>query len=193
MVTTHPALNKTQLNNRTLWYDGESSYSLNGLYELLLSGNGLTNVNVDSDDLIEVKEFNKRVDESERLREKNGLNEDLIKFDWNISDYYKSIDINSHILGLLEIELDKEENHFTKKERAKRVGRVQEELDLWNSNNLENLLRTIIYMIDCMRDSDVVWGTGRGSSCASYILYLIGLHDVDSVYYELELSEFFRL
>jgi len=46
--------------------------------------------------------------------------------------------------------------------------------------------------VNIFEENKVVWGTGRGSSCASYILYLIGIHQVDSVKYDLDLGEFFR-
>ncbi len=43
-----------------------------------------------------------------------------------------------------------------------------------------------------MRDNEVIWGVGRGSSVASYVLYLIGIHKVDSMYYDLPINEFLR-
>ena len=43
-----------------------------------------------------------------------------------------------------------------------------------------------------MRDNGVIWGVGRGSSVASYVLYLIGIHKVDSMYYDLPINEFLR-
>ena len=43
-----------------------------------------------------------------------------------------------------------------------------------------------------MRDNQVIWGVGRGSSVASYVLYLIGIHKIDSMYYDLPINEFLR-
>ena len=36
------------------------------------------------------------------------------------------------------------------------------------------------------------WGVGRGSSVSSYCLYLIGIHMVDSIKYNLDIQEFFK-
>jgi DNA polymerase III alpha subunit len=47
-------------------------------------------------------------------------------------------------------------------------------------------------MVDVMREQDIVWGVGRGSSVASYVLYLIGVHKIDSLYYDLDIAEFLR-
>ena len=54
------------------------------------------------------------------------------------------------------------------------------------------MLRYLIYLVDVMRENNVVWGVGRGSSVASYILYLIGIHKVDSVKHNLDYTEFLR-
>jgi DNA polymerase III alpha subunit len=43
-----------------------------------------------------------------------------------------------------------------------------------------------------MRANNIVWGVGRGSSVASYVLFLIGIHKVDSLYYDLPIEEFLR-
>ena len=54
------------------------------------------------------------------------------------------------------------------------------------------LLRYMIYLVDFMRENDIVWGVGRGSSVASYVLYLIGVHRIDSIQYDLDWREFLR-
>jgi DNA polymerase III alpha subunit len=43
-----------------------------------------------------------------------------------------------------------------------------------------------------MRSSNIVWGVGRGSSVASYALYLIGIHKIDPIKYNLSINEFFK-
>jgi DNA polymerase III alpha subunit len=43
-----------------------------------------------------------------------------------------------------------------------------------------------------MKERNIVWGVGRGSSVASYVLFLIGTHKVDSVKYELDFNEFLK-
>jgi DNA polymerase III alpha subunit len=48
------------------------------------------------------------------------------------------------------------------------------------------------YIVDTLRKNQIVWGVGRGSSVASYALYLIGVHKIDSVKYDLPIGEFFK-
>jgi len=43
-----------------------------------------------------------------------------------------------------------------------------------------------------MRENGIVWGVGRGASVASYVLYLIGVHRINSIQYGLDWREFLR-
>ncbi|NJO62370.1 MAG: hypothetical protein HC836_30345 [Richelia sp. RM2_1_2] len=61
--------------------------------------------------------------------------------------------------------------------------RVLTELNLFRERNMEMVLRSLIFLVDLMRNNNVVWGVGRGSSCASYCLFLIGIHKVDAIKY----------
>lgn len=70
--------------------------------------------------------------------------------------------------------------------------RVADELLLFQERDLFNLLRWLKYFVDTMRANNVVWGVGRGSSVASYVLYLIGVHRINSMYYDLDISEFLK-
>jgi DNA polymerase III alpha subunit len=70
--------------------------------------------------------------------------------------------------------------------------RVGQELLLYQERNLFNLLRYLKYLVDTMRKHNIVWGVGRGSSVASYVLFLIGIHKIDSMYYDLSIEEFLR-
>ena len=70
--------------------------------------------------------------------------------------------------------------------------RVGKELLLFQEKNLFPLLRYLKYLVDTMRANNIVWGVGRGSSVASYVLYLIGVHHIDSLYYDLPIEEFLK-
>jgi DNA polymerase III alpha subunit len=70
--------------------------------------------------------------------------------------------------------------------------RVTEELILFAQHNMIDLLKYIKYLVDTMRKNNIVWGVGRGSSVASYVLYLIGIHKVDSIKYQLQIKEFLK-
>lgn len=70
--------------------------------------------------------------------------------------------------------------------------RVSQELELYIQYGMMGLLHYIKYLIDTMRKEGIVWGVGRGSSVASYVLYLIGVHKVDSLKYNLDIREFLK-
>lgn len=70
--------------------------------------------------------------------------------------------------------------------------RVGEELLLYQERDALELLKYLKYMIDTFRKHNIVWGLGRGSSVASFVLYLIGVHKINSLYYDLDIKEFLR-
>ena len=70
--------------------------------------------------------------------------------------------------------------------------RVVEELALFEEHGLEPMLRFMIYLVKVMQDNNILWGVGRGSSVSSYLLFLVELHQVDSIKYNLDIKEFIR-
>jgi DNA polymerase III alpha subunit len=70
--------------------------------------------------------------------------------------------------------------------------RVSEELELFIQHGMLDLLYYLKYLVDTMREHKIVWGVGRGSSVASYCLYLIGIHKIDSLKYNLDIKEFLK-
>jgi DNA polymerase III alpha subunit len=70
--------------------------------------------------------------------------------------------------------------------------RVTTELTLFAKNDMIPVLKTMKYIVDTLRKNNVVWGVGRGSSVSSYVLYLIGIHKIDSIKYNLPIEEFFK-
>jgi len=110
--------------------------------------------------------------------------------EWFMPDEYKKIDVKDYLLEQLRIK-----GNFKDRARAqvsKNWYRCMEELDAYEARNMLNLLRYMIYLVEFMRNNDIVWGVGRGSSVASYILYLIGVHRIDSIQYDLDWREFLR-
>lgn len=97
---------------------------------------------------------------------------------WFMPDHYKNMDIAEHVLSLCQTP-----------EQLQRVG---QELLLYQERNLFDLLRYLKYLVDLMRDNHIIWGVGRGSSVSSYVLYLLGVHRIDSLYYDLDPCEFLR-
>jgi DNA polymerase III alpha subunit len=72
------------------------------------------------------------------------------------------------------------------------IDRLSQELALFKSHNLLPVLRAMKYVVDTLRSNNIVWGVGRGSSVASYVLFIIGVHKIDSVKYKLPINEFFK-
>ena len=70
--------------------------------------------------------------------------------------------------------------------------RLLQEMELYRSHNLIPVLRAMKYVVDTLRSNGIVWGVGRGSSVASYVLFIIGIHNIDSVKYKLPINEFFK-
>jgi hypothetical protein len=91
---------------------------------------------------------------------------------------YNQLDIAEHVLQLCHTEA-----------QLQRCGAA---LLLYQERGLFDLLRYLKYLVDVMRHNHVIWGVGRGSSVASYVLYLLGVHRIDSMYYELDAQEFLR-
>ncbi len=70
--------------------------------------------------------------------------------------------------------------------------RVSQELELFIKHGIYDVLYVMKYIVDTLRANNIVWGVGRGSSVASYVLFLIGIHKVDSIKYNLPIEEFFK-
>lgn len=98
--------------------------------------------------------------------------------EWNIPDSYKKVDVKEYLLLLCGTEIEKE--------------RVEMEFAMFEERELIPLLQFIFYIVDYMRKYEIVWGVGRGSSVASYCLYLLGVHKIDSIKYNLPIEEFLK-
>lgn len=97
---------------------------------------------------------------------------------WHMPKEYQELDIAEHVLKICSTEAQ--------------LQRCGAELLLYQERGLFDLLRYLKYLVDVMKQNNVIWGVGRGSSVASYVLYLLGVHRIDSMYYELDPAEFLR-
>jgi DNA polymerase III alpha subunit len=104
-----------------------------------------------------------------------------LQSEWFMPDEYKDINVYEYVLGKAETPCPQHVQD-----------RIWQELDAFRERGMKDLLRYMIYLVDFMRENDIVWGVGRGSSVASYVLYLIGVHKIDSIKYELDWREFLR-
>jgi DNA polymerase III alpha subunit len=97
---------------------------------------------------------------------------------WHMPEEYINMDIAAWLLDQCKTQ-----------DELQRVGK---ELLLYQERDLFPLLKQLKYTIDTWRTNNIVWGVGRGSSVASYVLYLIGVHKINSMYYDLDVEEFLR-
>lgn len=102
----------------------------------------------------------------------------MLQTEWYMPESYQNMDIATWLLDRCQTQ-----------EELQRVGK---ELLLYQERNLFPLLKQLKYVIDTWRTNNIVWGVGRGSSVASYVLYLIGVHRINSMYYDLDIEEFLR-
>ncbi len=97
---------------------------------------------------------------------------------WHMPDEYKNFDIAKWVLEQC--------NNETELQRA------GYELLIYAEKNLLSMLCYLKYLVDTMQKNRVIWGIGRGSSVASFVLYKIGIHQINSLYYDLDFHEFMR-
>lgn len=114
----------------------------------------------------------------------HNINQTVEEFDrvlqgnWRMPKEYRDMDIAEYVLGLCNADHE--------------LQRVGQELLLFQEREAFDLLRYMKYLVDTLRENNVVWGVGRGSSVASYVLFLLGVHKINSLYYNLDIEEFLK-
>lgn len=161
---------------------GQLIYSENEICNILL-----TNPNVKCDNLLTEDNitFDDEVfDSFPKIIKYNFRDITLNEFDtenqnkWFIPKEYENFDIAEHVL-----------NQCTSDAELQRAGK---ELLLFQERDMFPLLKFLKYLVDTMRKNNVVWGVGRGSSVASFVLFLLGVHKINSLYYDLPIEEFLK-
>lgn len=183
-----PLLLKTELRNRTLWYDGDSTVPVNKLISMIAEfGSHIDNVFVDEIDK-DVESYNGMVPRNERISVKTELK--TFDYGWRIPDEYKTLDVEGYVIDKLSEEISNRKWSDREAEVNKRALRVSEEMNLFKKYQMLDIIRMLIFVINRLESQNIVWGIGRGSSVSSYVLYLIGVHDIDSVEFDLDIREF---
>lgn len=140
--------------------------------ELLYRGKDITDIAFE-----DINQFNKVAKELEL----NSISDvSRISKEFNIPQHYKELDVEKYIHDKL-VQRSPDE-----------IGRVEMELVMYKERGLLPILQLLIYIIDIMRKHNLVWGVGRGSSVSSYLLYILGVHKVDSHKYRLDIKEFLK-
>jgi DNA polymerase III alpha subunit len=164
---------------------GEIVLNETDLQDIVMSGSAFIDLkSVIVDETVDIEKLIKYVEHLPNLTPYIGKEISLESFDrklqenWRMPQEYKDLDIAAYILGLCTDEAE--------------LQRCGTELLLYQERDLFNLLRYLKYLVDVMTKNRVIWGVGRGSSVASYVLYKMGVHRIDSIYYNLDVSEFLR-
>lgn len=137
----------------------------------------LVNKSIKFDSELELNNIPQLLEYVERVQTIEEFDTEL-QNNWHMPEEYKTFDIVVYILDKCQTD-----------EERQRVG---QELLLYLDRNLFPLLQYLKFLVDTMRANNVVWGVGRGSSVSSYVLYLMGVHKIDSIYYDLDIKEFLR-
>lgn len=104
--------------------------------------------------------------------------DEICRNDWFMPAEYKDFDVAKYVLSLCQTD-----------EELQRVGK---ELLLYHERDMFVLLQYLKYLVDTMRANNIVWGVGRGSCVASFVLFLLGVHKINSLYYDLPIEEFLK-
>lgn len=167
---------------------GEAILNENDLILGLYSGKitDLSKVNIDNKDLVEKFNSARRAN-ADKFRELTVFEEsssNIDEFDsnnrnnWLMPEDYKTLDIGEHLISLCNTDEE--------------LNRVVEELELFCQHDMIDVLKYLKYLVDTMRSNNVIWGIGRGSAVASYCLFLLGVHRIDSLKFNLDIHEFLK-
>lgn len=164
---------------------GELIFSESDVYDLLMQGHNASNLSgMIVDESVKLSQWPNIIDPVPELLAQRFHSQSVPEFhaqqqsNWHMPQDYKELDIAAHVLGLCKSEAE--------------LQRCGAELLLYQERGLFDLLRYLKYLVDVMQSNNIIWGVGRGSSVSSYILYKLGVHRIDSLYYNLDIEEFLR-
>lgn len=165
---------------------GQAILSSDNLRELLLQGKNIGHLNVIKDEEVQLYEQF----QDSLLRNKTiflDAPEEVLSFDefhlqraddWIFPSEYQQIDVHKWLID--------------KCKTQEEIDRVNEEYVLYEERELIMLLRLFIFLVDYFRKNKFIWGVGRGSSVSSYILYLIGVHRVNSLKFGFDIKDYLK-
>jgi DNA polymerase III alpha subunit len=161
---------------------GQYVYNENDIFNIIMSGTDMTNKTflVNNLDKLNIKNTHYIPHIKQHIKSTMTIEEfdSGCQENWHMPDKYKTLDIAKYILSLC-----------TTQEELQRCG---DELMLYQSMGLFDLLCYLKYLVDTMEASNIIWGVGRGSSVASFVLFKLRIHKVNSMFYKLNVTEFLR-
>jgi hypothetical protein len=161
-------------NGRILLRDGTSVLSSYGYAKNIINGKEDENVGVkvarDYDS--EAYDFHNQTDLAVDIEEKNPEPKSHIHSDEELNRLIDCIESSDRLCGTDE-----------------EIDRIEYELEYFTRTNNVKFLLKCIDLLEEFRDNGVVWGVGRGSSCASYIAYLLKINDIDPIKFDIDFRE----
>lgn len=163
---------------------GNPIYTENDIFDLYMQDPTrkinffLSDKGIDFDEILDLSSI------PEIVKYDNNLNISVNEFDemnqntWFMPQEYTEMDIAKWVL-----------DHCKDQAELQRAG---EELLLYQERDMFMLLRYLKYLVDTMKEHNIVWGVGRGSSVASFVLFKIGVHRINSLYWDIPISEFLK-
>lgn len=179
-----------ELQKYRLYFDGTvEAHDPEKTHELMLMGllpKQVSTKRITAD----IKNHNLLVDHDEDKIRISKQNEEIqlgfSPLDYQLPTEYLMLDLREFVQTKLDA------IHMTATQKLEAQQRVDRELEEIAKRQIEMLFKTIIYVVDTFNKNDLVFGVGRGSSCACYILYLIGLNLVNPLKYNIPVEEFFH-
>jgi DNA polymerase III alpha subunit len=178
-------LQPLDLGDHLLWPDGTIQVTPEKVIDFTfkLSAKGMVDRLSVTEITPDIKQFNQFGEHHIGIKE--FVDPGIFPPEWILPDAYKYSDLDEYLFSLVD-RIERDDLY------EKRVERLSSEIWLFKKQKLDDVLRVLIYVVDTMKNQNAIWGVGRGSSCSSYLLFLLGLHEVDAVLYDIEVTDFIR-
>ena len=164
-------------------YYGRPIYTERDLVDIYMKNpsqhltNTLTDMKIDIDPSLEIENVPGLIEHTLAQMSVADFDEEM-RSKWHMPQHYREFDIAKWLL--------------TQCKHEEEIQRVGKELLLYQKRGQFLLLQYMKYLVDLMRENNIVWGVGRGSSVSSFVLFLIGIHRINSIYYGLDIEEFLK-
>ncbi len=109
---------------------------------------------------------------------------DETTFEWNIPKKYLKLDIEE-LAAEKFAEMGFDGNTVYEDRLVWELGQMRKQ-------EMYPFIRCLVYVIDEFRKHDILWGVGRGSSCSSLVMFILGINRVDPIKYNIDPKEFFK-
>ena len=173
------------LDDRILWKDGYITIDPSDVFDHISHLECVTVT--ETTDIID--QYNKFVKKTQRIP--IGVHKpSQIEPIWRIPEQYAKLNVIEYAIDKNALLYSVEQ--WSSIEYNNRIDRLRHEYSIYQQHNLLPLLCTLIFIINTMKQQNLVWGTGRGSSTSSYLLYVLEVHDVDSYAYNINFSDFIK-